>query len=236
MPVVSVATREFVSGWQLILYRHQACQYLISMRFTPCHVRRATLEDLGVLRYLWKECLFPVAELERRLTEFQIVTTSAGDILGAIGLHIFGHIGLIHSEAYLHPESEDRARPLVWEKLQRIAHNHGLLRFWTTEAAPFWRNYAGFRHATAEEIAELPIYFGDLKAAWLVLVLREEHAVQQTLEQSLALIRQTQEENRERMRSQIQRVKQIATIIAILLFLAVVLIGIFVLRRLPQMR
>lgn len=205
------------------------------MRFTPRHVRRATLEDLGVLRYLWKECLFPAAELEKRLTEFQIVTSESGDILGAIGVHIFGHIGLIHSEAYLHPESEDRARPLVWDKLQVIAHNHGLVLFWTAESATFWRNYAGFRYATPEEIAALPVYFGDPKAAWLVLVLKEEAPIHQALEQHLALIQQSQEESKERMQHKIRTAKQIATAIAILLFLAVVVAGFFILRRLPQL-
>ena len=49
------------------------------------YFRRATLEDIETLRALWQTALLPIQELEKRLTEFQIVEGMDGRIFGALG-------------------------------------------------------------------------------------------------------------------------------------------------------
>ena len=51
-------------------------------------VRRATLEDIGALSELWKSMRFPVEELSRRVTEFQVAEAADGKLLGALGMQM----------------------------------------------------------------------------------------------------------------------------------------------------
>ena len=53
-------------------------------------VRRATLDDLPTLLGLWEVNRLPALELERRLTEFQVVSRPDGVVVGAIGLRPCG--------------------------------------------------------------------------------------------------------------------------------------------------
>ena len=50
------------------------------------HVRRATVDDLAQLRVLWHAMGYPLAELERQLTEFQVALDTEGRVVGAVGL------------------------------------------------------------------------------------------------------------------------------------------------------
>jgi N-acetylglutamate synthase-like GNAT family acetyltransferase len=196
-------------------------------------IRRATVEDLSSLRHLWKEAMLAGAELERHLTEFQVVVSEMGELLGAIGLHIIEHEGKLHSEAFLHPEYEDEIRPQLWERLEALAHNHSLVRFWTLEDTPFWRHYVGFKDAAAQELQHLPTQFGERQARWLVFSLREGHPAA-LVEEHIAIFKGHQQDNIDRLRRQAQRLKSIATWLAVLLFVAVILAGIYLLRqRLP---
>ena len=110
-------------------------------------VRRATLEDLPRLMPLWRMEHLPAALLEKRFTEFQVVL--AGDeLIGAVGLQIGSQQGKLHSEVFARPELAEASRPLIWERLQTIAHSHGLSRLWTRLDAPFWRG-VGFEAVEA---------------------------------------------------------------------------------------
>jgi hypothetical protein len=203
------------------------------MPMTPSQfqVHRATIADLEKLRFLWKEATLPVPDLEKRLTEFQVVTDSEGELQGAIGLHILIQQGLIHSEAFAHPEVTEVVRPCVWDRLQVQAHNHGLLRFWTTEASPFWRHYAGFREPTAEELGKMPVDFGDAHSHWLVLPLREETNPVNNLDKELELFRLSQKTEMERLQRTARFFKTFATMVAVVLFIALVVAGVFLLRQ-----
>src|SRR6476619_3515349 len=63
-------------------------------------VRRATLEDIGALTELWKSMRFPIEDLSRRVTEFQVAESSDGKLLGALGLQMVEKQGRIHSEGF----------------------------------------------------------------------------------------------------------------------------------------
>src|SRR5436190_18984508 len=112
-------------------------------------VRRATLDDLGALRPLWEAMRLPVAELEKRLIEFQVAESSEGKIVGAIGFQAEGRYGRIHSEAFSDFGATDLVRPLFWERIQTLARNHGIVRVWTREQVPFWKQQ-GFQSAPAD--------------------------------------------------------------------------------------
>ena len=91
------------------------------------HGRRATLEDLAQLRGLWQQAHLPSPELEKRFTEFQVITNGEGRLVGAIGLHVERQQGHIHSEAYADFETAPGVRPLLWERILRLAKNNGLV-------------------------------------------------------------------------------------------------------------
>ena len=83
----------------------------------------------------------PPDELEKRLTEFQVVETADGKLLGAIGIQIVRQHALLHSEGYSDFALADAARQLFWERVQTLASNHGVFRIWTQESSPFWKSW-----------------------------------------------------------------------------------------------
>ena len=84
------------------------------------------MDDIKPLASLWQSAQLPYLELEKHLTEFQVVLTEAGEIVGAIGLQVVGKDARLHSEAYLHPEQEDDLRPKLWERMVNVGKNHDL--------------------------------------------------------------------------------------------------------------
>lgn len=193
----------------------------------PAHqVRRATLDDLQSLIALWRVAGLPALELERRFTEFQVVARNDGPLIGAIGLHVKGHHGLMHSEAFFHPETEDEFRPHLWERLQSVARNHGLTRLWTEEDAVFWHQ-AGFEPPGKEQLDKLPKEFGDARSPhWHTLQLRDEAALARSLEQEFELFRLAQQEQSEKLQRPVRALK-IAAFILMFAFFVVVLAGIY---------
>ena len=189
-------------------------------------VRRATVDDLNGLKQLWERARLQVLDLERRLTEFQLLVSNESDLLGAIGLHIEGKQGQLHSEAFTQPEQEDRFRAQLWERLQIVARNHGLVRLWTQGRSPFWQQ-AGFGGASPELLKKLPTGFGDAQAYWLALQLKEENLAAFSLEQEFELFQAAQKEESERLRRLGRSLKNI-----VMAFVGIILaIGLFFLAR-----
>lgn len=211
--------------------RHGQTVNMTSMNPQSCNIRRATLEDVPFLRPLWNDAQLPVNELEKRFTEFQLVEDEDGELLGAIGLTMVQRQGHIHSEAFIHPEAEDMVRPLLWERLGVLARNHGLVRFWCMEEAPFWRYYAGFKEANPAELENMPAGFGDSTKHWLTLQLMDESHPLLNMEQHLELFRQEQLKNMEKMRSRANFLRILASVIAFLLFFMIVIGGVLLLRK-----
>lgn len=197
-------------------------------------IRRATLEDVPWLRALWKEALLPADELERRFIEFQVVFDEKEELLGAVGLTMMVRHGHLHSEAFLHPEMEDALRPLLWERIMALARNHGLVRFWTLEEAPFWKHYVGFKEPTPEELERMPAGFGDAHGRWITLKFADETimtAQGMSMEEHLEIFRQNQELEIQKMHRRAKQFKVLATMIAVVLFVLIVMGGVLLLRR-----
>ena len=179
-------------------------------------VRRATIEDLQKLTPLWEREGLPAAELGKRLQEFQVVEGPGGELVGALGLQIAGHEGRLHSEAFLNPEQAGSIRAQLWERVQMISKNHGLVRVWTQLGAPFW-SQNGFGSPAPELAAKLPPAFGGNPAPWSFLQLRDEAAAP-SIEKEFAMFREMQKEETERIFRQAKVMKLVAGIVVMVVF------------------
>ncbi len=205
------------------------------MTLSNLQVRRATVEDLAVLKPLWQQDNLPVPDLEQRFKEFQVAVNPEGKVLGAIGLQLAGPEGLIHSEVFVHPEQADELREKLWERAQVLARNHGLLRLWTPLQTPFWRAN-GFRQSEADLLSRLPAVFGPASLPWLYIQLKEE-GQEISLEKEFALFRQTEKDETEKLYRQARVLKMIAFALSVGLFLLVIVWAFLFLRaqgRLPR--
>lgn len=197
-------------------------------------VRRATLDDLAPLRELWQAMNFPVADLEKRLTEFQVAEAPDGKVTGAVGLQIVEGQGLLHSEAFGDFSIADRLRPLLWNRIQSVATNHGLFRLWTCEQAPFW-NHCGLVPATADVLPKLPQAWRGKAKAWLTLQLREEISPVISAEKEFAKFMEAERRRTGQAFQRARLLKFIANFIAVALAILAFAALIYWARTNPQM-
>lgn len=183
---------------------------LVRMIPTGYQVRRATVEDLPELCRLWEEAMLPVADLEKRFREFQVVTDDAGMFLGALGLFILGNQAKLHSEVFANPTREDECRDALWERVVALGHNHGLVKVWTQEDAPFW-HHLGFRPATEDHLQQIPAAFTEPQGKWHILFLRDESTAQKAVEQEFALFMMNQKQENSRLMERAKMIKYFAT-------------------------
>ncbi len=119
---------------------------------------------------------FSVANLEKQLTEFQVITDEAGQVIGGVGFQMLGKHARVHSEAFGDFGLADYARPALWQRIQTLATNHGLVRLWTLENSPFWsRN--GFVQAKEDDFTNMPTGWDRFASGWFTLKLKDEEAL-----------------------------------------------------------
>ncbi|HTD65669.1 MAG TPA: hypothetical protein VK846_03950 [Candidatus Limnocylindria bacterium] len=195
--------------------------------------RRATVEDLPQLIALWRLEQLPVDALEKRFTEFQVVSDETGQVIATIGLQIAGAQGLLHSESIARADLSDSLRDLLWKRLQVIIQNHALERLWTQMDALYWRD-RGFEIASDEQRKTLPAAFPPGEGKWQVMTLRAADA-NAAVEKELAQFKTLQQEEAARMRERVQLMKRIALGLTIFVFLLVVAWAVVLLKYGPQM-
>lgn len=183
--------------------------------------RRATVEDLPQLISLWMLEQHPADALERRFTEFQVVSDDAGQVVACIGMQINGSQGLLHSESIALPEIGDRLRTLMWNRMQTIIQNHALERLWTTLNFPFWREL-GFESAAPEEIQAMPAGFKKESGDWRVKILRAAIA-NAAIEQEFARLKLLQQEESARLKERTRWLKRVAYGLAFIAFILLVI-------------
>jgi N-acetylglutamate synthase-like GNAT family acetyltransferase len=188
-------------------------------------VRRATLDDIAQLTALWNSMRFNADELARRITEFQVAEDAENKIVGAIALEISERQGRIHSEGFTDFSLADQLRPLLWERLHGLATNHGLMRVWTREQAPFW-HHSGLNKPDPAAMQKLPVAWQGGRPEWLTLKLRDDIASLVSVDQEFALFMASEKQRTERALQHAKVLKVIATLIALAL-LGVVLAGAF---------
>jgi len=197
-------------------------------------VRRATLEDLSALLQLWSSMRFDADALAKRATEFQVAEDSSKAVVGAIGLRIVGKQGHIHSEAFTDFSVADQIRPLLFDRMKVLANNHGLVRLWTRESAPFWK-HIGLDPADAPALEKLPAVWKDLGSGWFTLKLKED--VEEILSENsaFALFAEAEKRRTQKTLDQARLIKGVATGIAVFLLVGVVIAAVYLLRRNPHL-
>jgi N-acetylglutamate synthase-like GNAT family acetyltransferase len=194
-------------------------------------VRRATVDDLSGLKELWTRARLQVLDLERRLTDFQLVVSSDSDLLAAVGLRVEGSQGWMYGEAFAQPDDQDTFRQLLWDRVLTLARNHGLARLWTTELAPFWHQVAEFKPAESQDLKRLPVVFGASHQRWQALRLRDEDHKTFSLEQEFELFQQSSRSSMNRVMSQAETLRWVAYGVAGVVTAALVSLAIYLVIR-----
>jgi hypothetical protein len=197
-------------------------------------VRRATLDDIGQLTAIWESMQYPTQELAKRITEFQVAENGEGTVLGGVGLQIAERQGLVHSEAFGDFSLADPVRQLLWDRVNAVATNHGLLRLWTQEQAPFW-NHCGLVKADAEALENLPASWRGPSSKWLTLKLRDDVETVISADKEFAVFMQSEKQRTEQIFQRARLIKNIATVLAFALLAVVVVWGVRMFLRNPQL-
>lgn len=185
------------------------------MSSSKLQARRATVDDITSLRALWELMRYPAAELEKQLTDFQVVLSPEGVIVGTIGFRTAQRHGHIHSESFTDFSLADRARPLLWERIQSLCTNHGIVRLWTNDSSPFWTQN-GFQPATPAALEKLPEQWDRTRSGWLTLQLRDEN-VMASLDKEFAMFVASEKQRSEQALGQAKVLKTIITVLAFML-------------------
>lgn len=203
--------------------RHPARDRLVPVTGSSHIVRRATLDDLAVLRGLWSTARWPAFELEPRLTQFQIAFRPDETAVGAIGLHVAGWDALLHSPSFYSAAEETAALPVLWEHLQSVARGKRLARFWIAgPVGEFWE-LAGFAPASPTDLKRLPPAFKKPteQAQWWTFALRDDAAIEQFLEKEFPKLREEGRKDTDRLRRQARLWKWIGGLLATGVFFGV---------------
>lgn len=174
------------------------------------HIRRATVDDLPALKALWLAAQLPADKLKDRVTEFQVVEAD-GKFAGAIGVQIIRQHVRLHSEDYADFSVADAARELFWERIQKLAANHGVFRVWMQENSPFWKNY-GFQPPSTETITRLPGEWKNLEGNWLTLELKNKDAINAVLKNQFGDFMETEKRHTAQLAENARRFKLFVTV------------------------
>ena len=194
--------------------------------------RRATVDDLPGLHALWQHAGLPWDQLERFVTEFILVPNDDGLPLASIGLQAEGDQGLVHSEAILPGQDDEALRAALWQRLQIIARNHGIVRLWTLEDAVFWTTR--FESAPDSVVRGLGATFADPTASWWICVLRDPERAQRLLDERMALWEAHRQSDAHQFSDTIARIRQAAFIIAGLVIAMMVGMVVYLVARRPD--
>ena len=229
-PLITAASIPVYTMIRVVLtFGHRQVNFQTAMNSSTLRIRRATTDDFQSLRSLWNSMHLPAGELEKRLTEFQVVEGAAGQIVGAIGLQMTGQHALLHSEGYTDFAVADVARQLFWERIQTIAAHHGVFRLWTQENSPFWVRW-GFQPASIELLERLPAEWKRSEKPWLTYQLKDEAALA-AIEKELEAFRESEKKRTAETVDQARSVIKTITLIGFLVGIVGIGIAIFILVR-----
>jgi hypothetical protein len=172
------------------------------------------MDDLPSLERTWKAMGFDSTSLAKRVTDFQVAETETGEFIGSLALSMLSKQGRIHSEGFVDYALADTARPALWERLQVLAQNHGLLRFWTSRLLLY--RQCGMVPPDEQALSQLPDAWkadAAAKAGWLTLKLREDVEALMKADAEFALFMQAE---REKSRRTIQRARVLKLAITLL--------------------
>jgi N-acetylglutamate synthase-like GNAT family acetyltransferase len=203
------------------------------MTVSNYRVRRATLDDISQITAIWKSLSLPAEDLARRVTEFQLAENADGKVVGAIGLQIAERQGRVHSEGFSDFALAEQLRPLLWDRLHSVATNHGLLRLWCQEHAPFW-SHCGLVAADAEALGRLPGPWKSFTGSWLTLKLKDDIETV-SLDKEFALFMESEKQRTQKAFEHAKVLKAIAIVLAGGILLLVVIGAVLVIKKNPHL-
>lgn len=198
-------------------------------------VRRATVDDLPVLRGLWQSERLGVHELEKRLTEFLVAARPDGVVTGTLGVQVSGTQAVLHSAAFPSLAQAAEALPALWDHALNLARTRGVTRLWLRGPVEDHWKEAGFIPAVGTVLKQLPAAAGS-GGGWWTLPLRDEEAVRAVVEKELAVLEATRVQHAESMRRQTAFWKLLAWIIAGVFFAGTAWMLVEMFRRAPRRR
>ena len=185
--------------------------------------RRATVDDLPRLKELWALMRIPEGDLERQFTDFQVAVDAAGQVIGGVAIQMNQRQARIHSEAFEDFSLADYARPALWERIQTLATNHGLVRLWTQEQSPFWsRN--GFQATSEEALRKLPAPWDRASNTWLTIKLKDEEVVA-SLDKEFSMFIEAEKQQRSQLLGRAKTLKTLAIAGIVLVVVALLFIA-----------
>ncbi|MFM1768634.1 MAG: hypothetical protein RJA22_1163 [Verrucomicrobiota bacterium] len=187
------------------------------MTMPNLQARRATVEDLPALRLLWEAEGLPADQLTPHFGEFQLVEIPGGAIQAAIALQVAGLEGRLHCEAFADAAQADALRARLYDRVQGVAKNHGLLRLWTQLDTPFW-HHMGLKRPDPEVLAKLPPAFAKTDLPWSYLQLKEETGPPVSLDKEFAIFKEAEQERTQRIHQQAKLLKLLAAVIVTVVF------------------
>lgn len=163
---------------------------------------------------------FDPEPLAKRITEFQVVELQPGGFLGAVGFQILERQGLIHSEGFTDFSLAEAARPLLWDRVNALAQNQGLLRIWTREEAPFWSR-CGLGPPDPEALTHLPAQWRMEPGRLLTVKLKDDLDAILAADAQFALFMQNERQRSQRTLRRAKMMKAFAGLLAAVLFFVV---------------
>jgi hypothetical protein len=195
--------------------------------------RRATVEDLPALRLLWQAAGLPWDQLDRFVTEFQVVPGDGETLLGAIGFLVEGTQGLLHTESVTDGESADEVRSALWRRIQIIGRNQGVHQVWTQEDAPFWVT-CGFMPASPERLQATSATFLDRTAAWQVFEFAAPEKLKARVDEQMAIWQATRAQEAEELQQRIRNFRNVAVLVATVVVGVMIVLLSIVMRQHPE--
>jgi N-acetylglutamate synthase-like GNAT family acetyltransferase len=171
--------------------------------------RRATVEDLPALQGLWQAADLPWEELDKFVTEFQLVEDSVGNLVGAVGLLVEGTEALLHTEALANSIDADEARAFLWRRIQIVARNLGVHRVWTQEDDPFW-TASGFAAPSSHDLAAVNASFLGVGSGWRFLLLVDPSKANAVVQEQMALWQAEREREAEEFQRKVKNFRAVA--------------------------
>lgn len=171
--------------------------------------RRATVDDLPALQDLWLSAGLPWEELEKFVTEFQVVEQEDGRLDAAIGLMVDGTESLLHTEAIRAGTDADTLRAALWRRIQIVARNQGVHRVWTQEDAPYWIA-SGFAGASTHDLAAFRAPFLDQESGWRFIPIVDPAKANIAVQEQMALWQATREQEAEEFQRKVKTFRAVA--------------------------
>ena len=195
--------------------------------------RRATVEDLAGLRVLWLAAGLPWDQLDRFVSEFQVVPGPEESMLGAIGFLVEGADALLHSESVAPGEQADEVRAALWRRIQIMGRNQGVHRIWTQEDAAYWPT-CGFNAASASVVEGCKATFVDRTAIWQIFEFPAPEMVKARLDEQMAIWQATRAQEAAAMQERIRNFRNLAVLIATLVIGGMIILLSILMRQHPE--